>query len=91
LLEAGNVLRSSAPGAPLGSPQNPVFTNTNATEDAAGPAGAQQNKQITITFNGVFTKDAAREIAEQLKDVIDNSDIHIIGPNSSQARELRGE
>lgn len=91
LLEAGNVLRSSAPGAPLGSPQNPVFTNSNATEDAAGPAGAQQNRQISITFTGVFTKDAAREIAEQLKDVIDNSDIHIIGPNSSQARELRGE
>lgn len=92
LLEAGNVLRSSAPGAPLGSPQNPVFTNANAaTGDVAGPAGAQQNKQITITFNGLFTKDAAREIAEHLKDVIDNSDIHIIGPNSSQARELRGE
>lgn len=89
LAEASNVLSSSAAGAPIGSPQNPVFTDTRS--DGEQTFGAQQKNQISIRFEGVFTAAAAREIAEQIRDVVDNSDVHIIGPNSSNGRELRGE
>jgi hypothetical protein len=77
--------------AELGAPNNPVFTSNSDTNTETQQPGAQQNRQITVNFTGFATAGAARELAEALKDVIDNSDIHIIGPNSSQARELRGE
>lgn len=78
---------SSASGAPIGSPANPVFTDSNAS---SSPGGANQRTQINVTFTGLFTRAAAAEIADALKDVIDNSDVHIIGENSSQAQALRG-
>jgi hypothetical protein len=90
LAEASNVISSSSGGAPIGSPQNPVFTDTRSSSGEQ-VFGAQQKSQVSIRFEGVFTAAAAREIAEQIREVIDNSDIHIIGPNSSNARELRGE
>lgn len=90
LVEASNVINSSSAGAPIGSPQNPVFTDTR-TSTGEQIYGAQQKNQVSIRFEGVFTAAAAREIAEQIRDVVDNSDIHIIGPNSSNARELRGD
>jgi hypothetical protein len=90
LAEASNVISSSSGGAPIGSPQNPVFTDTRSSSGEQ-VFGAQQKNQVSIRFEGVFTAAAAREIAEQIREVIDNSDIHIIGPNSSNARELRGE
>jgi hypothetical protein len=87
--EIGQIRSSPSAGAPLGSPTNPVFTNSNSTGEQI--FGAQQKSQVSIRFEGVFTAAAAREIAEQIRDVVDNSDIHIIGPNSSNARELRGD
>jgi hypothetical protein len=90
IAEAANVFSSSSAGAPIGSPQNPVFTDTGGRNDEQ-TFGAQQKNQISIRFEGVFTAAAAREIAEQIRDVVENSDVHIIGPNSSNGRELRGE
>lgn len=37
-----------------------------------------ESRTITVSFQGVFTMDAAREIAEQLKDVIDRGDTNIV-------------
>lgn len=90
IAEAANVFSSSSAGAPIGSPQNPVFTDTGGRNDEQ-TFGATQRTQITVNFTGLATAGAAREIAEALRDVIDNSDVHIIGPNSSNGRELRGE
>lgn len=85
--EIANIRSSPAAGAPLGSPQNPVFTDST---DGSQP-GAQQRNQINVTVQGVITDGAIREIADALKDVIDNADVHIISSTSSQARELRGD
>jgi hypothetical protein len=90
LAEAANVLSSPSAGAALGSPQNPVFTDSNTSASNAS-AGATQNKQIHITLQGVVTAGAATEIARALKDVIDGSDVILFGSNSAQAAEIRGD
>lgn len=89
-LEVGQVLSgNSAAAVGPGTPNNPVRVEEVGTiQDRA--AGAEQRKQINVTFEGLFTGAAAREIAISLREVIDNADVHIIGPNSSQATEIRG-
>jgi hypothetical protein len=86
-LEIGNVSSGNAGGiggSNLGTPSNPL----PVTEQ---PVGAQQNRQINITFEGVVTAAAARAIADALKDVIDNSDVVLFSSGSRQAAEIRGD
>jgi hypothetical protein len=72
--------------ASVGSPSNPVFTEPSSQND---DATASARSEITVIVEGVVTPGAAVAIAEALKDVIDNSDVRIIGKNSAQADEIR--
>jgi hypothetical protein len=86
--EINNINRGNSGGiggSNLGTPANPLPVADQAA------VGAQQNKQIHITFEGVVTSSAARAIAEALKDVIDNSDVVLFSNSSRQAAEIRGE
>lgn len=70
----------------VGSPNNPVFTESTNPDQTTGTAS---RSEITVIVEGVVTPGAAVAIAEALKDVIDNSDVRIIGKNSAQADEIR--
>jgi hypothetical protein len=71
----------------LGSPNNPVFTESPST-DSQTPT---TRSQTTITIvGGAVDEETAKRIAEALKDVIDNGDVRIIGRKSAQAEDLRG-
>jgi hypothetical protein len=75
-VEAGNVLSSSAPGAPLGSPQNPVFTRGNSEDSANARAGATQKPIANLTLVGIGEK-GLRDLASELSKVLSDYDVRI--------------
>jgi hypothetical protein len=79
--------------AMVGAPLAAIGVKALAAAASSIPAQLPIASPVTsITINGVIlSKDAARQIAEALKEVIDNDDVHLIGANSSQARAIRGE
>lgn len=93
LAQAGNVGGGgAAPGTPGGPPiitEPASFTTTGLDEVEPGFQG-QPVIQINIDGNFVGDEENARRFAEQIRDMIDEDDVVIIGPNSRQAFELGG-
>ncbi len=86
--EISQIRSSGGGGAPLGSPTNPVFTDTGGADSQT--IGGQSRLAATITIvGGAVDEETAKRIAEALKDVIDNGDVRIIGRKSAQAEDLR--
>lgn len=90
LMQAGSVGSS---GASFGSPANPVSTTpglgaSSSFNSSSTPVPSQTVINVTFTGN-VNSKDfVAQEVAPLLRDLIDNSDVTIIGANSRQAADL---
>ena len=90
LMQAANV---GGGGAIPGSPANPISTTAGGSTSsfASGQQSTQVSKtEIHVTFTGnVMSREfVERDVAPVLKDLIDNSDVTIIGANSRQAADL---
>jgi len=90
LMQAANV---GGGGASPGSPANPISTTAGGSTSsfASGQQSTQVSKtEIHVTFTGnVMSREfVERDVAPVLKDLIDNSDVTIIGANSRQAADL---
>lgn len=91
LIQAAAVIGERAPGsrgATIGTPTNPVFTDTGLPGQTFG--GTAERTELTINVvGGAVDEETAVRIAEALKNVIDGRDIRIIGSRSSQADDIR--
>jgi hypothetical protein len=74
--EIQNIRSSSAPGAPLGSPQNPVFTSSGSGSGNTSEVGATQRPQANITLVGIGEK-GLRDLASELSKVLGDYDVRI--------------
>lgn len=83
--EGSQIISSSGPGAPLGSPTNPVFTNGQDGEQQVG-AAAQPATQIFI--NGYISQEVIDDLVDQLKDR-DRRGVVIFSGGGNQANAIR--
>lgn len=83
-------ISSAGTSATLGTAANPVFTTSSST--AGGGATQSSHAAVQIIFQGdVFNfRDAVQKIGDELRDLIDNKDVVIIGNGSRQAIQLGG-
>lgn len=86
--EIAQIRSNAGGGAPLGSPVNPIFTDAGSGSQAFGEPQKERGV-IQIQVMGTVTRDAAIQIAEAIKDVVDNDDVRIFSKSSAQAQELR--
>jgi hypothetical protein len=77
-------------GAPIGHPANPVFTQPAGEDGRAFGASSQSAVQVIIANNVGFDERVMRRIVDGIREVIDDQDLLIFGPNSRQAQEIRG-
>ncbi len=91
LVQAASVISERPPGgASIGTPTNPVFTETGSSSASTQTSGAQQRPIIQIQVQGMLTTEAAaRQLAGMLKDVIDNHDVYIMSADSAQSQIIR--
>lgn len=85
LAEAANISASPGSGAVLGSPANPVFTNTQNGEQTVG-AAPQAATQIFI--NGYISEDIVDDIIQGLRDK-DRKGVVIFNARGNQADVIR--
>lgn len=88
-LEAQSVTSSSSGPSFSTSSSNPVYSDSGGSGVGGQVYGGPDRAQVNVIVEGVITPGAAVAIADALKDVIDNSDIRIIGKNSAQADDIR--
>lgn len=90
--EIQSINSSGSGGAPLGSPSNPVFTdsgtNANGEDNLTFGADSRGATQVIIQGTLLSNRETADWLIEQIREGIDGRDMMIIGPNSQQAAML---
>jgi hypothetical protein len=85
-------LSSGGTQSTLGTAANPIsVSGGSSTSSAAAAAAPQQKAAVQIIFQGDvygFDDMMKKRIVDSLRDLIDNKDVVIIGPNSRQAHNL---
>lgn len=76
-----------AGGAPIGSPSNPINTQSTGDNQQLG-ATSQNALQIIVTGNVGFDERIIDQIIEGIREATDGKDVILFGPNSRQAQEL---
>lgn len=79
---------NAAGGAPIGSPSNPINTQSTAPGDQQLGATSQNAVQVIIANNVGFDQRVLDQIIEGIREAADERDVIIFGPESRQAKEL---
>jgi hypothetical protein len=74
-------------GAPLGSPSNPINTQSQLNDREFG-ASPQAVTQVIIANNVGFDQRVIDQLIEGIREATDERDVIIFGPESRQAKEL---
>lgn len=74
-------------GAPIGSPSNPVNTQSAGFDQQFG-ATSQSTVQVIIQGNMVGNREFLEEMIDSIKEEINDRDVVLIQPTSRQAQEL---
>jgi len=77
-------------GARLGTPANPVFTNTQQGDETTFGASSKSAVQVIIANNVGFDQHVLDQIIEGIREATENRDVIIFGPDSLQAQQLVG-
>lgn len=80
---------SAAGGAPIGSPQNPVFTNPQSEDQQFG-AQQQTVTQVIIQGDVFSSSETVEYLINKIREAVDDRDVVIIGSNSRNAQDLLG-
>jgi hypothetical protein len=77
-------------GAPIGSPVNPVHTQTEPTQ-AEEAEGAGRVVQVVINGNYFGSRETVDYLIEAFREEIDSKDVVLFSPASRQAQEIRAQ
>jgi len=83
--EARNVTSGAGGGLPLGSPHNPIFTQSG--DQPAFGATSQRAVQVIISGNVGWDQRIIDELLAAIREATDDRDVIIFGPNSLQAQQ----
>lgn len=79
---------SAAGGAPIGSPSNPINTQSQLNDQQQFGATSQAVTQVIIQGDVFSSTQTVEWFIEQIKEAVDERDVIIFGAGSRQAKEM---
>lgn len=77
-------------GTTIGTPSNPVFTDSSSTNDFDEGASQSGRNVVNITINGDVNGDQAETVITRIQELVEEQDVVIFSAESHQGLALQG-